>query len=53
MEFVLGTSGSGPDANGVFVEVTENGELPDDITISIPRALASEGKLFASLKVIR
>jgi hypothetical protein len=50
-EFVLGASSSGPDANGVFVEVTENGELPDDITISIPRVLGSGGKLFASLKV--
>ncbi|MCW1923157.1 discoidin domain-containing protein [Luteolibacter arcticus] len=50
-DVALGGSHAGPDANGVVVEVIENDERPDDITVSIPRELAISGKLFARLKV--
>lgn len=50
-DIVLGAVTSGPDANGVIVEVTENNGSPDTIKVSIPRALAVSGKLFARLRV--
>ncbi|MCW1923903.1 tandem-95 repeat protein [Luteolibacter arcticus] len=50
-DVILDASSSVPDADGIVVEVTENGAAPDEITVSIPRALAAGGKLFARLKV--
>jgi hypothetical protein len=50
-DVALGESSAGPDANGVFIQVTENEETPDDIMVSIPRDLATGGKLFTRLNV--
>jgi hypothetical protein len=47
----LGAVSSGPDANGVLVQVAENGANPDTITVSIPRTLSPGDKLFGRLKV--
>lgn len=44
---------SATDGNGVIVTVEENDAAPDDITISIPRALATEDKLFGRLQVTK
>lgn len=49
----LGTSSSGPDANGVIVTVTPNGAAPDSIVVQIPRSLAPAGELFVRLKVVK
>ena len=49
----LGVESSGPDANGVIVTVTENFDAPDDIVVQVPRALASDGRFFARLRIIR
>ncbi len=50
-DVVLGAASSGPNANGVTVQVTENGAAPDTIVVSIPRTLAAGGKLFGRVKV--
>ncbi|MCW1923866.1 autotransporter-associated beta strand repeat-containing protein [Luteolibacter arcticus] len=50
-DVVVGESSAAPDANGVEIQVIENEAAPDDITVSIPRALASGGKLFARLNI--
>lgn len=46
----VGAAGSGPDAQGIAVEVEENGAAPDSVTVFFPAALAPQGKLFAWLK---
>ena len=50
-DVVIGATSSGPNANGVLVQVAENGAAPDTITVSIPRTLAVGGKLFGRVKV--
>lgn len=50
-DVVLGATSSGPNANGVTVQVTENGAAPDTIVVSIPRTLSVGGKLFGRVKV--
>jgi hypothetical protein len=47
----IGIASVGADASDVIVQVTENGEAPDVITVAIPRSLATEGTLFTCLKV--
>jgi hypothetical protein len=47
----LGSTSSGANADGVTVQVDENGGGPDTIRVAIPRALATDGNLFARLKV--
>ncbi|WP_264487239.1 beta strand repeat-containing protein [Luteolibacter arcticus] len=50
-DVVIGATSSGPDAQGVTVQVSENGVAPDQVTVSIPRVAAVGGRLFARLKV--
>lgn len=47
----IGAVSAGADANGVIVDVSENGDSPDTITVRIPRALAPSGKLFGRVQV--
>lgn len=49
----IGAVSSGPDANGVVVNVTENADAPDTIVVQIPRTLAPDGKLFGRVKVTK
>ena len=51
-DIILGATSSGPDADGVLVQIAENETSPDTITVSIPRTLAVAGNLFARLKVM-
>jgi hypothetical protein len=46
----IGSVSSGPDANGVTVEVTENGSDPDAIVVRIPSSNAPQGRLFVRLR---
>jgi autotransporter-associated beta strand protein len=50
-EVPLGIASTGANADGVSVHVDEQGGEPDTITVTIPRALATNGNLFARLKV--
>ncbi len=43
----------GPDGNGRQVSVSENGALPDAITVTLPKALAIDGKLFGRLQAVQ
>lgn len=45
----VGTTSSGPDANGVTIAVTENGTAPDIIVVTLPRSNAAQGRLFVRL----
>jgi hypothetical protein len=49
----LGAVSSGPDTNGVNVQVQENGTLPDSVQINLPMTLASGKGLFVRLKLPR
>jgi autotransporter-associated beta strand protein len=49
----IGAASSGPDANGVLVDIVANGTDPDTINVRIPRSLAATGKLFGRLKVAK
>jgi len=51
-EVVVGPVSSGPNSDGVTVEVVENGSAPDEITVTIPASLAPQGRLFARLKAV-
>jgi autotransporter-associated beta strand protein/T5SS/PEP-CTERM-associated repeat protein len=46
----IGAASSGPDANGVTVTITANGDDPDTVVVAIPRSNAVSGKLFVRLK---
>ena len=50
---VIGASGVTTDANGVVVTVIENAGNPDGITVKIPRAQATGGKLFGRVKLVK
>ena len=52
-DVAIGATSSGPDVNGVIVTVVENSTAPDDVTVQVPKALSSGGKLFLRLKVTR
>ncbi|GAA5117290.1 autotransporter-associated beta strand repeat-containing protein [Luteolibacter yonseiensis] len=52
-DVTIGAASSGPDGNGVIVDVAANGTDPDSITVRIPRSLAAGGKLFGRLKVTK
>ncbi len=41
------------DANGVIINVVENGTAPDDVTVSIPRANAIGFKLFGRVVIVK
>lgn len=45
----IGGTSSGPDANGVTVNI-DTGASPDDVTVTIPASNAPAGKIFARLK---
>ncbi|MEO5716883.1 MAG: autotransporter-associated beta strand repeat-containing protein, partial [Luteolibacter sp.] len=49
----IGAASSGPDANGVIVAVTENGALPDDVVVSVPRSQAVGGRFFGRITVVK
>lgn len=49
----IGAANSGPDANGVVIDVAGNGGDPDTINVHIPRSLAATGKLFGRLTVTK
>ncbi len=49
----IGAVSAGADVNGVIVDVAENGDSPDTITVRIPRALAPSGTLFGRLQISR
>jgi autotransporter-associated beta strand protein len=49
-DVTIGGTNSGPDANGVVITVLENGASPDDITVSVPRANATNGTLYLRIK---
>lgn len=51
IDIPIGSSGSGPDANGVSVSIAENGAAPDTIIITLPRASGADGKRFLRLHV--
>lgn len=52
-DVALGSVSTGPDANGVFVDVVGNDTAPDAISVRIPKANAVGGKLFGRLKVAK
>lgn len=49
----VGATSSGPDANGVIVNVVENGSSPDTVTVSIPLTNAVGGRLFGALRATK
>lgn len=49
----VGASSSGPDANGVTVNVVENGSAADTVTVSVPLARAVGGRLFLNLRATK
>ncbi|GAA5116280.1 autotransporter-associated beta strand repeat-containing protein [Luteolibacter yonseiensis] len=52
-DVILGDANSGPDANGVLVNITDNGTAPDTVVVRIPTTNAGGGKLFGRLKVVK
>ena len=46
----IGTTSSGPDANGISVTVTANSDASDTVVVTTPLSNAVSGKLFARLK---
>ncbi len=51
-EATVGATGSGPDANGVTVNIN-TAATPDAVTVTIPASNAASGKLFGRLKATR
>jgi hypothetical protein len=49
-DVMLPATSAGPDAQGVRVNVVENGTSPDTITVSLPKANGPDGRLFTRLK---
>ncbi len=50
---VVSAANSGPDAKGVTIGVVENGAAPDDITVTVPRTNAVNGKIFGRLRAVK
>ena len=46
----IGAVSSGPDVNGVIVNITPNTSAPDSVTVSVPLSNGSQGRLFLRLK---
>lgn len=49
----IGAASAPADANGVIVTVDEDGTNPDHITVKIPRAMETQGRLFSRLKLVK
>ncbi|MBN8458724.1 MAG: autotransporter-associated beta strand repeat-containing protein [Verrucomicrobia bacterium] len=49
----VGAASAAADANGVIVTVAENGTDPDHITVKIPRAMETQGRLFSRLMLVK
>lgn len=49
-DVAIGADSSSPDANGVSVNVTENGSAPDTVVVTIPRSIGELGGPFVRLK---
>lgn len=49
----IGSTSAAADANGVIVTAVENGTDPDHITVKIPRAMETQGRLFTRLKLVK
>ena len=49
----IGAASAAADANGVIVTVDENGTDPDHITVKIPRAMETQGRLFSRLMLVK
>jgi fibronectin-binding autotransporter adhesin len=49
----VGAASAAADANGVIVTVVENGAAADNVTVSIPLARASGGRLFGTLRATK
>jgi autotransporter-associated beta strand protein len=49
-DVAIGAADSGPDLNGVSVTIHEAGAAADEVTVTVPKALAADGKLFGRLK---
>ncbi|NDC75307.1 hypothetical protein EBZ70_08495 [bacterium] len=49
----IGASSATADANGVIVTVVENGAAADNVTVSIPLARASGGRLFGTIRATK
>lgn len=41
---------SGPDPSGIGISVIENAATPDAVTVTVPRSLGADGRLFLRLK---
>lgn len=52
-DVVIGNATSGPDVNGVIVNITENETAPDTVVVRIPTTNASGQKLFGRLKIVK
>jgi autotransporter-associated beta strand protein len=52
-DVLIGDTSSGPDANGVIVDVTGNDVAPDSVSVRIPTTNASGRKLFGRLKIVK
>ena len=46
----IGAVSSGPDANGVVVNITPNTSAPDSVTVSVPLSNGSQGRFFLRIK---
>ena len=51
-DVVIGSSSTAPDVNGASVTVQENGSAPDLVTVTIPGANSTNGKLFVRVNAI-
>ncbi len=49
-DVAVGAADSGPDLNGVSVTISEAGAAADEVTVTVPKTLAADGKLFGRLK---
>ncbi len=52
-DVTIGAASAAADANGIVVTVEENGAAADSVTVSIPLARASGGRLFGALRATK